>query len=108
MCGIAGICRADQRPVQPSQLEAMAGLLRHRGPDDQGIYQKGPAGLAFRRLAILDLSPAGHQPMTNEDGTLWLVFNGEIYNYRSLVTELEAAGHTFRSRSDSEDILYAC
>ena len=107
MCGIAGICRADQRPVQLSQLEAMAELLRHRGPDDQGIYQKGPAGLAFRRLAILDLSPAGHQPMTNEDGTLWLVFNGEIYNYRSLVTELEAAGHAFRSRSDTEAILHA-
>ena len=107
MCGIAGICRGDQHPVEQAQLQEMADLLRHRGPDDQGIYQQGPAGLAFRRLAILDLSPAGHQPMTNEDGTLWLVFNGEIYNYRSLVSELEAAGHIFRSRSDSEAILHA-
>ncbi len=107
MCGIAGICRGDQRPVESAQLEEMAELLRHRGPDDQGTYQNGSVGLAFRRLAILDLSPAGHQPMTNEDGTLWLVFNGEIYNYRSLVSELEAAGHIFRSRSDSEAILHA-
>ncbi|MBK7201265.1 hypothetical protein [Candidatus Amarolinea dominans] len=107
MCGIAGVCRSDQQPVAQAQLEQMAHLLRHRGPDDQGIYQNGPTGLAFRRLAILDLSPAGHQPMTNEDGTLWLVFNGEIYNYRSLVSELEAAGHIFRSRSDSEAILHA-
>ena len=107
MCGIAGVCRSDQQPVAQAQLEQMAHLLRHRGPDDQGLYQNGPTGLAFRRLAILDLSPAGHQPMTNEDGTLWLVFNGEIYNYRSLVSELEAAGHIFRSRSDSEAILHA-
>ena len=107
MCGIAGVCRSDQQPVAQAQLEQMAHLLRHRGPDDQGLYQNGPTGLAFRRLAILDLSPAGHQPMTNEDGTLWLVFNGEIYNYRSLVKELEAAGHIFRSRSDSEAILHA-
>jgi asparagine synthase (glutamine-hydrolysing) len=83
---------------------------QHRGPDDQGVLceEGGDAvGLGFCRLAILDLTPAGHQPMTNEDGTIWLVFNGEIYNFRELVPVLEQAGHHFRSRSDSEVIIHA-
>jgi len=85
----------------------MSDLLKHRGPDGDGIYVDGMVALAHRRLAIIDLSEEGHQPMTNEDGTLWLVFNGEIYNYRELMEELIAHGHQFRSRTDSEVILHA-
>jgi asparagine synthase (glutamine-hydrolysing) len=85
----------------------MSDLLRHRGPDGDGIYIDGAAGLAHRRLAIIDLSDEGRQPMANEDGTLWLVFNGEIYNYRELMEELISCGHTFRSSADTEVILHA-
>jgi asparagine synthase (glutamine-hydrolysing) len=107
VCGIAGVCRFDHQPVDREALSRMAFLLRHRGPDDEGLYVDDCAGLAFRRLAILDLSAAGHQPMANEDGTLWLVFNGEIYNYKDLAQELSALGHVFRSHADSETILHA-
>lgn len=115
MCGIAGIVRSDHLAVDPTTLAQMAALLRHRGPDDNGLYTAGSAGLAFRRLAILDLSPAGHQPMTNTacpecrsgNGGNWLVFNGEIYNYVPLRAELAAMGHLFRSQADSETILHA-
>src|SRR5690348_15420280 len=85
----------------------MMAAQRHRGPDDVGCHLEPGVGLGFSRLAILDLSPAGHQPMTNEDGALWLVFNGEIYNFRELAPTLERAGHHFRSRCDSEVILHA-
>jgi len=107
MCGIAGICRIDRQPLDRAVLTKMGARLRHRGPDDEGFYCAEPMGLVFRRLAILDLSPAGHQPMTNEDKSLWLVFNGEIYNYRDLAAELQALGHTFRSSGDSETVLHA-
>jgi asparagine synthase (glutamine-hydrolysing) len=105
MCGIAGQVNSDQRPVEPGRMAAMGARLRHRGPDDAGVYVKGPVGLAHQRLSILDLSPAGHQPMSNEDGSIWIVFNGEIYNYQELRRPLETS-HTFRSQTDTEVILH--
>jgi asparagine synthase (glutamine-hydrolysing) len=111
MCGICGIVNlGGEHTVNVPLIEQMMATQRHRGPDDQGVLCEdgGDAiGLGFCRLAILDLTPAGHQPMTNEDGTIWLVFNGEIYNFRELVPVLEQAGHHFRSRSDSEVIIHA-
>lgn len=106
MCGVAAIVRRDGRPCDPGPLLAMRDALWHRGPDDAGVRLDGPVGLAHRRLSILDLSPAGHQPMCNEDGTLWLVLNGEIYNYIELRAELKARGHRFTSDSDTEVILH--
>lgn len=108
MCGICGILSLDGIEV-PSEfaLRSMVGQQRHRGPDDEGYFCAAGVGLGFCRLAIIDLTPSGHQPMTNEDGTIWLIFNGEIYNFQELVPILEQAGHQFRSRSDSEVILHA-
>jgi asparagine synthase (glutamine-hydrolysing) len=105
MCGLVG-----QIGATPPELGEATRALAHRGPDDEGV-QRFRAGdlhgaLGFRRLAILDLSPGGHQPMSNEDGSLWLVFNGEIYNAPTLRRTLTAAGHTFRGRSDTECILH--
>jgi len=108
MCGIAGI--VDSRGVPGRDvLEAARDTLAHRGPDDAGLYINGSrdAALLFRRLSIIDLSPAGHQPLENEDGSRWIVFNGEIYNFEALRDVLESAGHRFRSRTDSEVILHA-
>ncbi|WP_169237885.1 asparagine synthase (glutamine-hydrolyzing) [Candidatus Roseilinea sp. NK_OTU-006] len=139
MCGIAGIYHLDGAPINLAQLQRMAGLLRHRGPDDEGfalfntqtgaaLHLKGPdsppgvdlpdmrtvseqplvnLGLVERRLAILDLSPAGHTPMTTADGALTLCFNGEIYNYIELRAELVTLGHAFRSSGDTEVLLAA-
>jgi asparagine synthase (glutamine-hydrolysing) len=109
VCGICGIVQRDRR-VQPATLELMAGALRHRGPDDEGYHvtrssRPVSVGLGFRRLAIIDLD-TGSQPMTNEDGSLWLVYNGEIYNHRELRSELEARGHRFATRADTEVILH--
>ena len=109
MCGIVGLWNYKRKtPVNRELLERMTGTLAHRGPDDSGAYLDDAAGLAlgYRRLAIIDLSPAGHQPMSNEDGSVWLVFNGEIYNFHELRPDLEARGHAFRSRTDSEVILH--
>lgn len=107
MCGICGmIYRDGSRPARQEQLERMAGTLHHRGPDDSGTWTSGNAGLGFRRLSIIDLSAAGHQPMCNEDGTVWMAFNGEIYNFQELRRELIARGHTFRSNADSETIIH--
>ena len=83
----------------------MADTIRHRGPDDEGVHAEGPVGLAHRRLSILDLSPNGHQPMPNEDGSVWIAFNGEVYNFQSLREEL-AARHTFRSNTDTEVLIH--
>ena len=94
------------RSVERDVLERMNAVLAHRGPDDAGIYCDGPIGLAHRRLSIIDLSPAGHQPMSNEDGTIWIVFNGEIYNFQSLRPDLLRRGHRFRSNTDTEVILH--
>jgi asparagine synthase (glutamine-hydrolysing) len=106
MCGIAGIYSTTGE-ADPALLTAMSSRLAHRGPDGEGTYLRGPVGLAHRRLSIIDLSGLAAQPMANEDETLWLVFNGEIYNYRELREDLLRAGHTFRSQTDSEVILHA-
>ena len=106
MCGICGIARKDGAPVEAPALARMAAALAHRGPDDEGIETLGPVGLGHRRLSIIDLSPDGHQPMANEDGSVRIVFNGEIYNFRELRAGLEARGHRFRSRSDTEVIVH--
>jgi asparagine synthase (glutamine-hydrolysing) len=107
MCGICGFVFADAaRPAPPGVIDRMTDLLAHRGPDDRGTFVEPGVALGHRRLSIIDLSPAGHQPMGNEDGSLQIVFNGEIYNYRDLRPGLEAAGHVFRSASDTEVILH--
>jgi len=107
MCGICGIYNQDpQHPVDRSGLEQMTRVLRHRGPDDEGFHLDGSLGLGHRRLSIIDLSPAGHQPMTNEDGRLWIVHNGEVYNYQELRQGLVQRGHILRSYSDTEVILH--
>ena len=84
----------------------MCSVLSHRGPDDAGVYLKDNIGLGHRRLSVLDVTQAGHQPMKNEDRTIWIVFNGEIYNYRELRKELEKKGHVFLSSSDTETIIH--
>jgi asparagine synthase (glutamine-hydrolysing) len=107
MCGISGKLYFNrERPVEPEVLERMNTALSHRGPDDAGVHCDGPVGLTHRRLSIIDLSPAGHQPMANEDGTVWIVFNGEIYNFPALRPDLLRRGHRFRSQSDTEVILH--
>jgi asparagine synthase (glutamine-hydrolysing) len=106
MCGIAGQF-ALIGVVDPGLVRTMGERLAHRGPDGEGSYFSGPIGLAHRRLSIIDLSDEGRQPMANEDMTLWLVFNGEIYNYLELKEELLAAGHRFASGTDTEVILHA-
>jgi asparagine synthase (glutamine-hydrolysing) len=93
MCGIYGKVRFDGRTADVADAERACALLRHRGPDDQGVYIKGDVCLAHTRLSVIDLSPLGHQPMRNEDGSLWIVFNGEIYNYKELRPVLEGKGH---------------
>jgi asparagine synthase (glutamine-hydrolysing) len=106
MCGICGIV-APGRPPEREAVRAMSELLAHRGPDGDGLFAADGACLGFRRLAIIDTSHAGDQPFASEDGTLQLVHNGEIYNYRELRAELEAKGHRFRSATDTEVILAA-
>jgi len=105
MCGIAGYVDFRNAPEEAT-LRSMERALTHRGPDEGRIWKQGPCGLVHRRLRIIDLSPAAAQPMTSEDGRLWTVFNGEIYNYRPLREELLALGHHFKSRSDTEVILH--
>jgi len=106
MCGVAGIFRAEGAPVDAGELRAMAAALAHRGPDDEGFHGEDGIGLAHRRLAILDLSAAGRQPMSNEDGTVWLAYNGQLYGFEPLRQELEQRGHRFRSRTDTEVIVH--
>lgn len=107
MCGICGIYNARSRePVASTLIESMMRLLGHRGPDEQGMYQQEETGLGFRRLSLLDLA-GGQQPISNETGDIWLIFNGEIWNYRILRAELIARGHIFRSQGDSEVIIHA-
>ena len=107
MCGIAGqYCYQGGRPDR-RLLADMSERLAHRGPDGEGTHINRSTGLVHRRLAIIDLSPDGLQPMTNEDSSLWLVFNGEIYNFVELREELAKKGHTFYSKSDTEVILHA-
>ena len=107
MCAICGILNFDHsEPVDRTVVEKMTRTLVHRGPDDDGLFVDGRVGLGFRRLSIIDLT-GGRQPIFNEDGSAAIVFNGEIYNYRGLAEELSAAGHTFKTRSDTETILHA-
>ncbi|MBI4376061.1 MAG: asparagine synthase (glutamine-hydrolyzing) [Elusimicrobia bacterium] len=104
MCGICGIVTKDGSRPDQGLLDAANNLLAHRGPDDSGHFIDGPAGLAMRRLAIIDLQ-TGHQPLSYDDGRLWVVLNGEIYNYQELRSELEGRGHRFKTRTDTEVIL---
>jgi len=107
MCGIAIAIGLNGRPIERVAIERMAKSLFHRGPDDSGIYLDGAVGMGFRRLSILDLSEAGHQPMVSEDEQYVLVFNGEIFNYVELRSELRQLGYQFRSSGDSEVLLAA-
>jgi asparagine synthase (glutamine-hydrolysing) len=107
MCGIAGLIHCDRSAVSPVTLQRMTDTIAHRGPDGQGHWIEGHVGLGHRRLAIIDLSPAGHQPMVNADHRFVLSYNGEVYNYRELRADLEALGYWFRSTSDSEVVLNA-
>src|SRR2546427_1284637 len=108
MCGIAGIVKLDPRDaVEETRLKRMCDTLRHRGPDDEGFFVDGPVGLGNRRLAIVDLSPAGHQPMQTLDGSACLTYNGEFYNHQRFRRRLEARGVHFRGSSDTETLVYA-
>lgn len=106
MCGICGIYNyGSGLPAERKALKAMNDLIAHRGPDDEGYYEKGAVGLAMRRLSIIDLS-TGHQPISNEDGTVWVVLNGEIYNFQELREGLAARGHVFKTKTDTEVIVH--
>lgn len=107
MCGITGVLHFDGEAVSPVVLRRMTDAIAHRGPDGEGQYIDGPLGLGHRRLAIIDLSPAGHQPMATPDGRYTLTYNGEVYNFQELRIELESLGHQFKSRTDSEVVLKA-
>ena len=108
MCGICGVVHPIQvkERVDRSQVFIMCDALTHRGPDDAGTWFGDTVGLGHRRLSIVDLGN-GHQPMSNEDGTTWITFNGEIYNHRELRPLLDARGHVYRSESDTETIIHA-
>jgi len=106
MCGIAGQFNFLRRePVERETIVRMARSIAHRGPDDEGYFISGPVGLGFRRLSIIDLA-GGHQPMSDAEETVWVIFNGEIYNYRELRAELQGKGHQFRTNSDTEVIIH--
>jgi asparagine synthase (glutamine-hydrolysing) len=106
MCGIAGQFNFQRRePVERETTVRMARSIAHRGPDDEGFFVAGPVGLGFRRLSIIDLG-GGHQPMSDKEETVWIIFNGEIYNYRELRAELQNKGHQFRTNSDTEVIIH--
>src|SRR6202040_4320979 len=103
-CGIAGFLLRNGA-AQTAAVRAMCDRIRHRGPDDEGIHVDGGCGIGMRRLSIVDLS-TGHQPMSNEDGSVWVVFNGEIYNYQELRADLISRGHRFRTASDTETLIH--
>ncbi len=106
MCGICGQYNfREPKPVDVATVKAMARSIAHRGPDDEGYHFAGPIGLGFRRLSIIDLA-GGHQPMADAEETVWVIFNGEIYNFHELRRELESSGHVFRTRSDTEVIIH--
>ncbi len=107
MCGITGLINLNGAPVSPIILQKMTDAIVHRGPDGEGHWIEGNVGLGHRRLAIIDLSPAGHQPMISSNHRYVISYNGEIYNFRKLRTELEAAGYWFHSKTDSEVVLHA-
>ena len=106
MCGIAGIIITDRSSAEEQWIRRMTNRIAHRGPDADGFYVSGEAALGHRRLSIIDLATGG-QPMTNEDGNLWITYNGEVFNHADLRPELERAGHQYKSRSDTETVLHA-
>jgi asparagine synthase (glutamine-hydrolysing) len=106
MCGILAVLNLDDENIEEDLIIRMRDTMYHRGPDDAGLYVDGPVALAHRRLSIIDLTPSGHQPMTNEDGSIVITYNGEIYNYLELRQNLIAKGHRFSSTSDTEVILH--
>lgn len=107
MCGIAGVLERSGRPVASEVLRRMGDVMAHRGPDGEGQHADGPIGLVNRRLAIIDPTPAGAMPMRSADGRFWITYNGEVYNFAELRAELTAAGHAFRSNTDTEVVLTA-
>ena len=106
MCGICGILDFSNQGISQALLQKMTQSFSYRGPDDEGFLVDPPVGLGHRRLSIIDLSPLGRQPMSNEDDSIWLIFNGEIYDFKALRTHLEEKGHTLKSRTDSETIIH--
>lgn len=106
MCGITGIFNLNSEPVDRDLLTKMTRLLAHRGPDDEGVHISGKLGLGHRRLSIIDLSARGHQPMSNEDGSVWITYNGEIYNHQALAEQLKRRGHQYKSATDTETIIH--
>lgn len=106
MCGIAGLYNLKGDPVDATRIERMCELIRHRGPNDSGFWSEGRVGLGHRRLSIIDLSPRARNPMPNEDETVWLIFQGEVYNYRDIKPGLLECGHVFRSETDSEVVIH--
>src|ERR1700682_2771118 len=106
MCGICGLVESGEAVDASGVVRRMAATMRHRGPDDEGFLIDGPIVLGMRRLSIIDVE-GGHQPIFNEDGSIGVVLNGEIYNFRELTTTLAGLGHKFRTRSDSEVIAHA-
>ena len=107
MCAIVGIVHLDGSAAEHASLQRMTDVVAHRGPDGEGHFVDGAVGLGHRRLAIIDLTPGGRQPMATEDGRFVLTYNGEIYNFRELRVELESHGWRFHSRTDSEVLLKA-
>src|SRR5688500_2996217 len=105
MCGIAGILKVTGQPPDLAGLRRMLGMIRHRGPDEFGLYLDDHIGLGSARLSIIDLA-GGQQPISNEDETLWIVFNGEIFNFLELRSQLLKKGHTFSTQSDTEVLLH--
>src|ERR1700682_201941 len=106
MCGICGKLNFNQgASVDPALVRAMLSTIRHRAPDDEGLYGASRVGLGHRRLSIIDLA-TGHQPLSNEDGSVWIVFNGEIYHFQELRRRLIDQGHRFQTSSDSETIVH--
>src|SRR4051794_13656180 len=106
MCGICGVFEPErQSAIEPGLVRRMADTLRHRGPDDEGIYTSAGVGLGHRRLSIIDLK-GGHQPLSNEDGSVWIAFNGEVYNFEELNRQYLSNGHCFKTRSDTETIVH--
>ena len=107
MCGICGLINFNNQPVRLDSMHAMMAKMKHRGPDDEGVFTESCIGLGFVRLSIIDLSKAGHQPMFSDDGRYVMVFNGEIYNYIEIRDELISKGHRLKSKTDSEVLLHS-
>src|SRR5437764_14912105 len=105
MCGICGEAASGGRTPDPAVIARMCATMAHRGPDDHGVYTDQGVAIGMRRLSIIDVA-GGHQPIANEDGSVWVVFNGEIYNFAELRARLESSGHHFRTRSDTEVIVH--